>query len=448
MRSVKLFIETLTGGKFELTVQPEDTIEMVKNRITKIEGISVPQQQLVHDEMELHDEKRISDYPALFPRAKLRLMVAMRGGPINTRRITVDENAVLARDIGECLDSNEDFLERLERLSGNQLPVTLVVLHDGKHYNLFRIVDKPDSPYSSDSLSATSALADDNDIAESFKLDDENETTKEKVRQLKIQMEKLNLGKANKSIPIHVPRPPSTSSNNNRTNLRTFKNSNTMSSVNHHPTYNNRNVCLPPLHQEMYLPDSKPTSAMSIREGAEGVPPPRSVLEAVREENSSQSRKTSASIFLESLSHQEARGLLRQASIERFGSSYERFGGSNVTFTPMPPSTRLSAQSRSTSEKRLLSSRLRTFSGSQKGRILSPTHRLPPVKQKKKTKRCFVCTKKLGLANSFQCKCNNFFCATHRYAESHSCPFDYKTEGRKLIEKNNPVVTAPKLPKI
>lgn len=36
--------------------------------------------------MELHDEKRISDYPALFPKAKLRLMVTMRGGPINTRR--------------------------------------------------------------------------------------------------------------------------------------------------------------------------------------------------------------------------------------------------------------------------------------------------------------------------------------------------------------------------
>lgn len=46
------------------------------------------------------------------------------------------------------------------------------------------------------------------------------------------------------------------------------------------------------------------------------------------------------------------------------------------------------------------------------------------------------------------CRCGNNFCATHRYAESHSCTFDYKTEGRKLLEQNNPVVNAPKLPKI
>lgn len=45
-------------------------------------------------------------------------------------------------------------------------------------------------------------------------------------------------------------------------------------------------------------------------------------------------------------------------------------------------------------------------------------------------------------------RCGNNFCASHRYAESHDCTFDYKTEGRKLLEQNNPVVSAPKLPKI
>lgn len=45
-------------------------------------------------------------------------------------------------------------------------------------------------------------------------------------------------------------------------------------------------------------------------------------------------------------------------------------------------------------------------------------------------------------------RCGNNFCATHRYAESHDCTFDYKTEGRKLLEQSNPVVSAPKLPKI
>ena len=45
-------------------------------------------------------------------------------------------------------------------------------------------------------------------------------------------------------------------------------------------------------------------------------------------------------------------------------------------------------------------------------------------------------------------RCGNSFCATHRYAEAHSCTYDYKSEGRKIIEQNNPVIAAPKLPKI
>ncbi|EDO38424.1 predicted protein, partial [Nematostella vectensis] len=81
---------------------------------------------------------------------------------------------------------------------------------------------------------------------------------------------------------------------------------------------------------------------------------------------------------------------------------------------------------------------------------------LPPVKAKpppqlvptKKKTRCFSCGKKTGLATTYQCRCGNSFCATHRYAEVHSCTYDYKSEGRKIIEQNNPVIAAPKLPKI
>lgn len=61
---------------------------------------------------------------------------------------------------------------------------------------------------------------------------------------------------------------------------------------------------------------------------------------------------------------------------------------------------------------------------------------------------CFTeCISKLPLFIYFD-RCGNAFCATHRYAEAHSCTYDYKSEGRKIIEQNNPVVAAPKLPKI
>ncbi|XP_052262739.1 AN1-type zinc finger protein 4-like isoform X1 [Dreissena polymorpha] len=161
---------------------------------------------------------------------------------------------------------------------------------------------------------------------------------------------------------------------------------------------------------------------------------------------------------LESLSTSEARamsGLLRQASLEKVGSS--RIG--NVTVTSASrnrvsgnytlgsstfPDARIT-----TPEGRLMSARLQRMTASRDGRILSPTHRLPPVKAKKKaTKRCFLCAKKTGLACSYVCRCGNNYCASHRYAESHDCTYDYKTEGRKLLEQNNPVVSAPKLPKI
>ncbi|CAF2932413.1 unnamed protein product [Rotaria sp. Silwood2] len=75
--------------------------------------------------------------------------------------------------------------------------------------------------------------------------------------------------------------------------------------------------------------------------------------------------------------------------------------------------------------------------------------KLPPViVNRKSTSKCFLCKKKTGLATTYQCKCGSSFCSEHRYPEAHACVFDYKAEGKRLIERNNPLVTAPKLPKI
>ncbi|XP_030654221.1 AN1-type zinc finger protein 4 isoform X4 [Nomascus leucogenys] len=81
------------------------------------------------------------------------------------------------------------------------------------------------------------------------------------------------------------------------------------------------------------------------------------------------------------------------------------------------------------------------------------THHLPPVKaplqtKKKTTNHCFLCGKKTGLASSYECRCGNNFCASHRYAETHGCTYDYKSSGRRYLHEANPVVNAPKLPKI
>ncbi|TPP58352.1 AN1-type zinc finger protein 4 [Fasciola gigantica] len=63
-------------------------------------------------------------------------------------------------------------------------------------------------------------------------------------------------------------------------------------------------------------------------------------------------------------------------------------------------------------------------------------------------KRCALCLRKIGIVNSYSCRCGRYFCSRHRYAEVHACPFDYKAEARRTLIDSNPVVTAPKLPKI
>jgi AN1-type zinc finger protein 5/6 len=63
---------------------------------------------------------------------------------------------------------------------------------------------------------------------------------------------------------------------------------------------------------------------------------------------------------------------------------------------------------------------------------------------KKVVNRCAECNKKLGLF-PFRCSCDGLFCATHRYSESHSCPFDYKGLAKDQLTKSNPVITPKKV---
>jgi hypothetical protein len=61
--------------------------------------------------------------------------------------------------------------------------------------------------------------------------------------------------------------------------------------------------------------------------------------------------------------------------------------------------------------------------------------------------RCWSCRKKVGLTG-FECRCGYVFCGSHRFADKHECSFDYKKQGRELLEKNNPMVVAPKVEKL
>lgn len=62
--------------------------------------------------------------------------------------------------------------------------------------------------------------------------------------------------------------------------------------------------------------------------------------------------------------------------------------------------------------------------------------------------RCAKCNKKLGVIMIMKCHCERVFCAQHRYAETHNCTYDYKMEGKKILQRDNPLVVGQKLPKI
>lgn len=74
----------------------------------------------------------------------------------------------------------------------------------------------------------------------------------------------------------------------------------------------------------------------------------------------------------------------------------------------------------------------------------------PPKVQKSsliKTVRCHNCREKLGMFG-ISCKCGYVFCSTHRMPEDHQCTFDFKSEGKSILQKQNPKVSASKLERI
>ena len=68
---------------------------------------------------------------------------------------------------------------------------------------------------------------------------------------------------------------------------------------------------------------------------------------------------------------------------------------------------------------------------------------------KTKPKACqhVACKKKLMLSD-FACRCENYYCGSHRHAESHSCAYDFKKQGATQLEKQLVKAVASKLDRL
>lgn len=190
--TMDLFIETLTGTAFEMTVSPFDTIMSIKSKIQRVEGIPVSQQHLLYNLQELEDSSCLIDY-SIKDGATLKLVLSMRGGPISTRRLPPTDDTTW-KELRDFVESNrEDVFEHLPP----GCRVTVLVFKDGDHVNLFRVIENGDGTYSplSESWSGSSIrnLFAEDDPEENAKKFHENSVTMGKMRDLRSKMEALSL---------------------------------------------------------------------------------------------------------------------------------------------------------------------------------------------------------------------------------------------------------------
>ncbi|XP_026878570.2 AN1-type zinc finger protein 4 [Electrophorus electricus] len=207
--TMELFIETLTGTCFQLRVSPFETVISVKAKIQRLEGIPATQQHLIWNSLELEDEYCLHDY-SIAEGCTLKLVLAMRGGPINTRRVTVDDSV---KDASDCLNSRQDEVWE-KSLSNKQ--VTFLVYREGDQLNFFRVVDRGDGTLTpvSESLSGGpqhnvyTEEEEEGVGSSSSHLTLENSITMNKMKLLKAKMENMNLNKKPKKSAKLKVRPP------------------------------------------------------------------------------------------------------------------------------------------------------------------------------------------------------------------------------------------------
>lgn len=197
---IEVFIETLHGTAFELLVSPADTVVSIKSRISRLEGIPVSQQHLIWQCQELPDDSSLHECN-ITDGATIKLVLGMRGGPINTRKAYLEERPTL-NDVAKYLDTKgEEMSLNVPRLRA----VRLVVMRDGDKVHLYTVLDSaPRSPTGLLSEDNTPRELSDEDSASESRRHRENQVTRQKLEQLQRKMRYCRLRKEGQPVFIDL----------------------------------------------------------------------------------------------------------------------------------------------------------------------------------------------------------------------------------------------------
>ncbi|XP_037088591.1 AN1-type zinc finger protein 4-like [Pollicipes pollicipes] len=142
--TIEVSVETLTGSGFNLRVSSFETVMSVKARIQRIEGVPISQQHLIFHERELSDGASLLE-SGVTSGSRLKLVVAMRGGPVNTRRLPMYDDITRA-EMQQLMEMQSREASWDGDTSGRQ--VTLLVFREGDQVNFYRVMENTDGTFS------------------------------------------------------------------------------------------------------------------------------------------------------------------------------------------------------------------------------------------------------------------------------------------------------------
>lgn len=446
---IGITIESLTGTIYELTISVFETILAIKARIQRLEGIPVFQQQLVYKDSELLDDFCLQEYNIPHG-ARLQLLLTMRGGPIHASRMYLE-------------DSFCHELDSRTNLWDSDKKVTLIFVKDGEMVQVFDPTEGNMTPCT-ESLSGSGYNGCEDETSPlSQQAKEDQQMMMKKVQELQRNLMKKRKHAKPEDVKLH-----------NRTVLPSIACKKSDSGRRKH-SVNRKLSKLPPLsyddhtqqlsRQSVQCKEATPPALQSKKFAR----PPSCARRHLVFDNDTQFNSIDSGFVEEYILQPQPSD--EQAHFVHSASKKLRHDEEILLADRFDQLTMTSKKSTSRSiSNRRKNKKSTAYSSNTGGPFLPPLHtirkplfttadtltsnklELPSLTSNtavhNKKRKCTLCGKKTRIAATYTCRCGLTFCAMHRYAEEHNCSYDYKTEGRELLTQTNPVVTAPKLPKI